>query len=120
MGGYGADWVAGRRRGDYEPDDARALFLWSVFPCDGADLYRRDLPQKAGDGHGHTQMPSQVAADDIIKMLTEETKLDVISAIPCYCDIQFTQREFLTALEYPDHPFSSQITSLIAAMDKEN
>jgi len=74
----------------------------------------------AGDGHGHTRMPSQVAADDIIKMLTEETKLDVISAIPCYCDIQFTQREFLTALEYPDHPFSSQITSLISAMDKEN
>ena len=62
----------------------------------------------------------RLSADDIIKMLTEETKLDVISAIPCYCDIQFTQREFLTALEYPEHPFSSQITSLIAAMDKEN
>jgi hypothetical protein len=74
----------------------------------------------ADDGHGHSHMPSQVAADDIIKMLTEETKLDVISAIPCYCDIQFTQREFLTALEYPEHPFSSQITSLISAMDKEN
>ncbi len=73
-----------------------------------------------GHDNGHQHMPSQVAADDIIAMLTKETNLGVICAIPCYCDIQFTQREFLTALEYPDHPFSSQINSLISVVDSES
>jgi chromosome partitioning protein len=75
------------------------------------------IPNAAGNGHDHR--PSQVAADDIISMLTRETNLNVITAIPCYCDIQFTQREFLTALEYPQHPFSSQINGLIEKIDKE-
>jgi chromosome partitioning protein len=75
------------------------------------------IPNTAGNGHDHR--PSQVAADDIISMLTRETNLNVITAIPCYCDIQFTQREFLTALEYPQHPFSSQINGLIEKIDKE-
>ena len=75
------------------------------------------VPNAAGNGHYHR--PSQVAADDIISMLTRETNLNVITAIPCYCDIQFTQREFLTALEYPQHPFSSQINGLIEKLDKE-
>jgi cellulose biosynthesis protein BcsQ len=70
-------------------------------------------------GNGHERRPSQVAADDVINMLTRETNLSVITAIPCYCDIQFSQREFLTALEYPEHPFSSQINGLIEKIDKE-
>jgi hypothetical protein len=74
-------------------------------------------PNAVSNGHGHR--PSQVAADDIISMLTRETNLSVITAIPCYCDIQFSQREFLTALEYPQHPFSSQINGLIEKIDKE-
>jgi chromosome partitioning protein len=75
-------------------------------------------PNAAVD-NGHDHRPSQVAADDIISMLTRETNLNVITAIPCYCDIQFSQREFLTALEYPQHPFSLQINGLIEKMDKE-
>ena len=74
-------------------------------------------PNAVGNGHNH--MPSQVAPDDIISMLTRETNLSVITAIPCYCDIQFSQREFLTALEYPQHPFSSQINGLIERIVKE-
>jgi hypothetical protein len=75
-------------------------------------------PTISSQGQGHR--PEQVAADDVINMLSKETNLDVISAIPCYCDIQFTQREFLTALEYPQHPFSSQIFQLIDKIDKES
>jgi cellulose biosynthesis protein BcsQ len=77
------------------------------------------ITPNAAVGNGHDHRPSQVAADDIISMLTRETNLNVITAIPCYCDIQFSQREFLTALEYPQHPFSLQINGLIEKMDKE-
>jgi hypothetical protein len=38
--------------------------------------------------------------------------MDLISAIPCYCDIQFQKKEFLTVLQYPDHPFAKQLEQL--------
>ena len=50
--------------------------------------------------------------DDFVKKLTSETGIDVMTSIPCYCDIQFAQKEFLTVLVYPDHPFSQQIHNL--------
>ena len=44
--------------------------------------------------------------------ITKETKMDIISEIPCYCDIQFSRKEFLTVLQYPDHPISKQHETL--------
>jgi chromosome partitioning protein len=44
--------------------------------------------------------------------LSDKTKMDLISAIPCYCDIQFQKKEFLTVLQYPDHPFAKQLEQL--------
>ena len=51
-------------------------------------------------------------ADDFKKKLSADTGIDVMTSIPCYCDIQFAQKEFLTVLGYPDHPFSQQIDNL--------
>ncbi|MDQ3848906.1 MAG: AAA family ATPase [Thermoproteota archaeon] len=47
--------------------------------------------------------------------LSDQTKMDMISAIPCYCDIQFQKKEFLTVLRYPDHPFAKQLEHLALA-----
>jgi cellulose biosynthesis protein BcsQ len=44
--------------------------------------------------------------------LSDKTNMDLISAIPCYCDIQFQKKEFLTVLQYPDHPFAKQLEQL--------
>ncbi len=44
--------------------------------------------------------------------LSDQTKMELISAIPCYCDIQFQKKEFLTVLQYPDHPFAKQLEQL--------
>ncbi len=44
--------------------------------------------------------------------LSDQTKMDLISSIPCYCDIQFQRKEFLTVLRYPDHPFVRQLEQL--------
>jgi len=49
-------------------------------------------------------------------MLSKETKMEVISAIPCYCDIQFSRKEFLTVLRYPSHPFTKQLEMLVNVM----
>jgi cellulose biosynthesis protein BcsQ len=69
-----------------------------------------------GESHtSHSQENSTFltpVADDFIKKLTADTGIDVMTSIPCYCDIQFAQKEFLTVLGYPDHPFSQQIHNL--------
>ena len=50
--------------------------------------------------------------DDFVKKMALETGIDVMTSIPCYCDIQFAQKEFLTVLGFPDHPFSQKIDNL--------
>ncbi len=40
-------------------------------------------------------------------------KMDIVSTIPCYCDIQFERQEFITVLKYPNHPFVEKMNELI-------
>jgi chromosome partitioning protein len=53
----------------------------------------------------------------IAGMLSSEVSMDVISAIACYCDVQFSNKEFLTALKYPDHPFAEQFEKLVQKIE---
>lgn len=73
------------------------------------------LPNHAG--HDGPLMESHEAGD-AEGALSRETKMDVVSAIPCYCDIQFSRKEFLTALRYPAHPFTRQLETLVDSMAK--
>ncbi len=50
---------------------------------------------------------------ELIGKLSGQLGIQTISSIPCFCDIQFLRREFLTALKYPQHPFAKQIQQLI-------
>ncbi|MDE2026251.1 MAG: ParA family protein [Patescibacteria group bacterium] len=49
---------------------------------------------------------------DVNDRISKMVGMEVISAIPCYCDIQFSRKEFLTVLNYPSHPFAEQISHL--------
>ena len=62
------------------------------------------------------RLPEPSAAWDMEGEMSRETKMDVISAIPCYCDMQFSRKEFLTALQYPTHPFTKKMESLTEAL----
>ena len=53
---------------------------------------------------------------DFMNTLSGEIGMKVISTIPCYCDIQFTKKEFLTVLRYPEHPFAKQIEESIKSI----
>ena len=63
-------------------------------------------------GHSESIYDATPVADDFVKKLTSETGIDVMTSIPCYCDIQFAQKEFLTVAVCPDHPFAQQIHHL--------
>ena len=54
----------------------------------------------------------QESSYDISNKFSKEVDMNVICAIPCYCDIQFSTREFLTVLKYPDHPFAKLLETL--------
>ena len=45
--------------------------------------------------------------------LKKELDMEVMTSIPCYCDIQFDSKEFMTALDKPNHPFNSMMNELI-------
>lgn len=75
---------------------------------------------RAGGDHGESgrkgmiEIP-QADDSDFAGMLAREVSMDLISAIPCYCDIQFSRKEYLTGLRYPDHPFAKQLEKLAGA-----
>ena len=67
-------------------------------------------------GHAPEETPIEIAAiaEELSSntFLSDQTRMEMISAIPCYCDIQFKRKEFLTVLQYPDHPFAKQLEHL--------
>lgn len=73
-----------------------------------------NFSEKTSEQDGGLMEP--YSTGDAQDVLSRETRMDVISAIPCYCDIQFTKKEFLTALRYPEHPFTKQMETLVNAM----
>ena len=50
--------------------------------------------------------------NETINNLEKLIKMDVVSMIPCYCDMQFERQEFLTVLKNPNHPFSKKVDEL--------
>ena len=52
------------------------------------------------------------SVDEVGDLLSKDVGMDIICSIPCYCDIQFSRREFLTVLKRPDHPFAKRIEKL--------
>jgi MinD-like ATPase involved in chromosome partitioning or flagellar assembly len=61
------------------------------------------------------QKREQIDTED---RLSDKVGMKVISTIPCYCDIQFSKKEFLTAIQVP-HPFSEKIELLVNSIQKE-
>lgn len=59
----------------------------------------------------------QTTETDMKDFITRKTEMKVITSIPCYCDIQFSTREFLTVLEHPHHPFTKQFEQLVQALE---
>jgi len=77
-----------------------------------------NLDHPASKSKSSLLMEKQQATEtDMKNFLTNETGMEVISAIPCYCDIQFSRKEFLTVLEHPEHPFTKQFERLIQAVE---
>ena len=87
---------------------SKAYLLYNLkagycVPSTGADMSNalKDTPQNEVDS---------------TEELSSELGVPVITAIPCYCDIQFSKREYFTVLNYPEHPFTKQIENLVQVL----
>lgn len=52
----------------------------------------------------------------VLEELHKETGANSLTPLPCYCDIQFSPREFLTVINNPNHPFSLKLKKIINEM----
>ena len=54
---------------------------------------------------------------ELSNLFKSSFEIDTLLEIPCYCDIQFKEREFLTTHEYPTHPFTRKIQNLVTEFE---
>lgn len=54
---------------------------------------------------------------ELRKVLNKSFDIDTLLEIPCYCDIQFKEKEFLTASQFPSHPFTNKIHNLVTQIE---
>jgi chromosome partitioning protein len=87
----------------------RAYGLHSL-PDKNSNNHNNSITQLTGEGPIELAAIGNELGTDTF--LSDQTKMQMISSIPCYCDIQFKKKEFLTVLEHPDHPFAKQLEHL--------
>jgi chromosome partitioning protein len=51
--------------------------------------------------------------NELEKFVSGLIKVDTLLEIPCYCDIQFKEKEFLTTNEFPEHPFTTKMKDIV-------
>jgi chromosome partitioning protein len=67
-----------------------------------------------GGGHSHNQSTTDIQnPKKVLSNLQEVKGVGYLTPLPCYCDIQFSPREFLTAINNPGHLFSKNIQVII-------
>ena len=62
-------------------------------------------------------MNQQLTERDMQDFITNEIGMKILSAIPCYCDIQFSRKEFLTVSNQPEHFFTKRFEQLVHAIE---
>lgn len=73
-------------------------------------IHGHEDPQKDGNYSISTSQN-----EDPIRLLSRQVAMDLITSIPCYCDLQFARKEFLTVLQNPNHPFARQIQDIASS-----
>jgi chromosome partitioning protein len=70
------------------------------------------VPNVRVESPNHAHPAGIKDSPDQLLRLSNEVGMEILSSIPCYCDIQFSTKEFLTILQFPNHPFAKQIECL--------
>jgi chromosome partitioning protein len=88
-------------------------------PIHVTNTQTKESDSARGSDH-HTSVMMEQQKEDLTitaKTLASEARMEVISAISCYCDIQFTNKEFLTVIKFPNHPFAQNFEELTKTIE---
>jgi chromosome partitioning protein len=88
-------------------------------PIHVTNTQTKESDSARGSDH-HTSVMMEQQKEDLTitaKTLASEARMEVISAISCYCDIQFTNKEFLTVIKFPNHPFAQKFEELTKTIE---
>ena len=114
---------------DIEGTTKMAEEIYGSFTKFGARSYRTPMhvtntqTKESDSGRGsdhHTSVMMEQQKEDLTitaNTLASEARMEVISAISCYCDIQFTNKEFLTVIKFPNHPFAQKFEELTKTIE---
>jgi len=75
------------------------------------------LDESGLEARSSLPMNQNLTETDMRNFITNETGMKILSAIPCYCDIQFSRKEFLTVLNRPEHLFAKRFEQLVHAIE---
>ncbi|HEY6164441.1 MAG TPA: ParA family protein [Nitrososphaeraceae archaeon] len=91
----------------------------SAVRIDGGSGSTASTPASQSSNRESASMMQQQKDESNIltSALASDIRMDIISSIACYCDIQFSNKEFLTVLKYPDHPFAKQFELLAQTIE---
>jgi MinD-like ATPase involved in chromosome partitioning or flagellar assembly len=76
------------------------------------------LHESGLEARSSVPIKQQLTEIDMQNFITKETGMKILSAIPCYCDIQFRRKEFLTVLNQPEHLFAKRFEQLVHAIGR--
>lgn len=88
-------------------------------PMHVTNTQTKESDSARGSDH-HTSVMMEQQKEDLTitaNTLASEARMEVISAISCYCDIQFTNKEFLTVIKFPNHPFAQKFEELTKTIE---
>jgi len=69
-------------------------------------------------GASPLQEYQQDTNDRMILEIEERIGVEVIGAIPCFCEVQFNRHEFLSTIKIPKHAFSKKIFDIADKINK--
>lgn len=85
----------------------------STYDCVGSRIEQFDGNQNNISGNSYHQPTDMQNPKEILAGLQEVKGIGYLTPLPCYCDIQFSSREFLTAINNPEHLFSKKLQVII-------
>jgi hypothetical protein len=69
-------------------------------------------PTNRNSANGNLDFKDKIK-HELEKLVNGLVKVDTLLEIPCYCDLQFKEKEFLTIHEFPKHPFTAKVADLV-------
>lgn len=86
--------------------------LYSLLDSKNYVVLNRVVAETCPPEHGVWSEKDMELVNNFEKTITDEMRMDVLTSIPCFCEVAREGSRSIFSLEHPDHPFSKNIEIL--------